>query len=139
MEGAAPTLGPIWANARDLASQNACLIGGGYFIHARFRPTDRSPPIWGSRGRELNLDSPTKRSTPSDLVRSCIQLTFLPPSMTPACRLLGIHRRQPPPVDVVDERSYGRTYLGAGRYGGGGWSKQTDLEDLNWRTGRRST
>jgi hypothetical protein len=42
-------------NASDGASQNACLIGGGYFIHARFRSTDRSPPIWGSRGREFQI------------------------------------------------------------------------------------
>jgi hypothetical protein len=45
-------------NARDWASQNACLIGGGYFIHARFRPTDRSPPIWGSRGRRFKSRQP---------------------------------------------------------------------------------
>jgi hypothetical protein len=45
-------------NARDRASQNACLIGGGYFIHARFRPTYGSP-IWGSRVASSNLASPT--------------------------------------------------------------------------------
>jgi hypothetical protein len=45
-------------NARDWASQNACLIGGGYFIRARFRPTYRSPPIWGSRGREFKSRQP---------------------------------------------------------------------------------
>jgi hypothetical protein len=47
-------------NARDGASQNACLIGGGYFIHARFRPTYGSPPIWGSRGREFKSRQPDR-------------------------------------------------------------------------------
>ena len=45
-------------NVRDWASQNARLIGGGYFIHARLRPRDRSPPIWGSRGREFKSRQP---------------------------------------------------------------------------------
>jgi hypothetical protein len=34
------------------------LIGGGCFIHARVRGTDRSPPICGQGGREFNLASP---------------------------------------------------------------------------------
>src|SRR5215207_6675064 len=49
-------------NARDWASQNACLIGGGYFIHARFRPTYRSPPIWGQGVASSNLASPTSET-----------------------------------------------------------------------------
>jgi len=54
----APDLGPIWAQRPRRASQNACLIGDGDSIHAHFRPTDRSPPIWGSRGRRFKSRQP---------------------------------------------------------------------------------
>jgi hypothetical protein len=47
-------------NARDWASQNASLIGGGYFIYARFRPIDRSPPIWGSKSHEFKPRQPDR-------------------------------------------------------------------------------
>jgi len=49
----APNLGPIWAQSPRLGITDACLIGGGYFIHARFGPTERSPPIWGSKSHEF--------------------------------------------------------------------------------------
>jgi hypothetical protein len=71
-------------NARDWASQNACLIGGGYFIHGRFRPIDTSPPIWGSRGREFKSRQPDQTIHFIRPSRTCIQPAFLPPSMTPS-------------------------------------------------------
>ena len=59
-EGArAPNLGPIWAQRPRLGITQCCLIGGGYFIRARFRPTYTSALIWGSRSLSSNLASLT--------------------------------------------------------------------------------
>ena len=73
-------------NVRDWASQNARLIGGGYFIHARLRPRDRSPPIWGSRGREFKSRQPDKRSPLSQAHRP-----FRSRSISAAHSLLCVH------------------------------------------------
>ena len=53
-------MGQSGPNARDWASQNACLIGVGYFIHARVRPADRYPPIWGSKCHDSSTLWPSR-------------------------------------------------------------------------------
>jgi hypothetical protein len=80
--------GRTWAqsgpNARDWPSRNACLRSGRLLHHARWRRTNRSPPIWGSRGREFKSRQPDDTLHAIRPSRTCKQQTFLPPSMTPS-------------------------------------------------------
>src|SRR5215207_8276222 len=49
-------------NARDWASQNACLIGGGYFIHGGFRPQTLPRRSGGQGVASSDLASPTSET-----------------------------------------------------------------------------
>jgi hypothetical protein len=73
-ESERPNLGSIWAQRPRLGITERLLDRGGYFIHARLRPTDRSPPIWG-QGSRVQI-------SPECLQAS--QSHFCPPCGTPS-------------------------------------------------------